>query len=451
MAKVRQFPASEEATSPWIEELIVQNFKSLAGKEPYRIAVRPLTLLAGANSSGKSSAVQPLLLLKQTLEASFDPGPLRLSGPHLEFSSTRQIQSRAPGGSGSVEIGARLSGGTQIVSCFQTQGEKNFDLISTKMSVDDEEVLLFPDSSHEELLGRLPKGVATLLRESQGTLLVLEDRCFLRFALTGKISVPSMEVVAVFRQANKMIYALVELITKMVHVRGLRDNPQRTYGITAVGNRFPGPFEPYVASILQSWQEEKSEKLKELGTQLEALGLTWKVQVRQPNASELEVSVGRLPHARRGGAQDFVNIADVGFGVSQTLPVLVALLTAEPGQLVFLEQPEIHLHPKAQVALAGVLADAAKRGVRVIAETHSILLLTAVQALVAEGDLSPEEVILHWFERNEKGVTSITTRELDEQGRYGDWPEDFADTEMAVQSRYLDAVEQRMRAAGGGK
>ena len=96
-------------------------------------------------------------------------------------------------------------------------------------------------------------------------------------------------------------------------------------------------------------------------------------------------------------------------------------------------------------------ADAAKRGLRVIAETHSILLLTAVQALVAEGDLAPEEVILHWFERNEKGVTSITTRELDEQGRYGDWPEDFADTEMAVQSRFLDAVEQRMRAAGGGK
>jgi len=59
MAKVREFPASEQGSSPCIEELIVRNFKSLAGKEPYRIAVRPLTLLAGANSSGKSSAVQP--------------------------------------------------------------------------------------------------------------------------------------------------------------------------------------------------------------------------------------------------------------------------------------------------------------------------------------------------------------------------------------------------------
>ena len=56
-----------------------------------------------------------------------------------------------------------------------------------------------------------------------------------------------------------------------------------------------------------------------------------------------------------------VNIADVGFGVSQVLPVLVALIVAEPGQLVYLEQPELHLHPRAQVALARVLADAAKQ------------------------------------------------------------------------------------------
>ena len=80
-----------------------------------------------------------------------------------------------------------------------------------------------------------------------------------------------------------------------------------------------------------------------------------------------------------------VSIADVGFGVSQVLPVLVALIVAEPGRLVYLEQPELHLHPRAQVALAQVLAAAAKRGVRVVAETHSSLLLLAVQTLVAEG------------------------------------------------------------------
>ena len=71
------------------------------------------------------------------------------------------------------------------------------------------------------------------------------------------------------------------------------------------------------------------------------------------------------------------NIADVGFGVSQVLPVLVALRAADRGRLVYLEEPEIDLHPRAQTKLADILADAAKRGVRVVAETHSTLLLTA--------------------------------------------------------------------------
>jgi len=62
-------------------------------------------------------------------------------------------------------------------------------------------------------------------------------------------------------------------------------------------------------------------------------------------------------------------------------------VVAEPGQLVYIEQPEIHLHPKAQIVLAELLADAANRGVRVVAETHSALLLLAVQALVAEQKL----------------------------------------------------------------
>ena len=146
-----------------------------------------------------------------------------------------------------------------------------------------------------------------------------------------------------------------------------------------------------------------------------------------------------------GKLDDLVNIADVGFGVSQVLPVVVALAAAEPGRLVYLEQPELHLHPRAQAALAEVLADAARRGVRVVAETHSSTLLLAVQALVAEGELPTEDVILHWFQRDADGVTRVTSADLDQLGAYGDWPEDFGDVESAVQNRYLDAVESRTK------
>ena len=96
--------------------------------------------------------------------------------------------------------------------------------------------------------------------------------------------------------------------------------------------------------------------------------------------------------------------------------------------------------------MAEVLADAAKRGVRVVAETHSSLLLLAIQALVAEGKLSPELVKLHWFKRGSDGVTTITSADLDDSGAFGeDWPEDFSDIELQAQSRYLDSVASRKK------
>ena len=92
--------------------------------------------------------------------------------------------------------------------------------------------------------------------------------------------------------------------------------------------------------------------------------------------------MGRLPHPRQGGAKDLVSIADVGFGVSQTLPVVVASAPRSQEQLVYIEQPEIHLHPRGQVAMARLLVNAARRGARVVAETHSSLILLAVQTLL---------------------------------------------------------------------
>ena len=217
-----------------------------------------------------------------------------------------------------------------------------------------------------------------------------------------------------------------------------------------MGSAFPGIFEPYVANIVYDWQKNEPDRLRMLAEGLQQLGLTWKVQAKQLDATGIELKVGRLPRQRRGGAQDLVNIADVGFGVCQVLPVLVALLAAQPGQMVYLEQPESHLHPRAQVALAGLLADAAQRGVRVVVETHSALLLLTVQSLVAEGSLPPSNVSLNWFRRRDDGTADITTAELDGQGAYGDWPEDFGETLLASQERYLDAVEELLPQAMDG-
>jgi predicted ATPase len=88
-----------------------------------------------------------------------------------------------------------------------------------------------------------------------------------------------------------------------------------------------------------------------------------------------------------------------------------------------------------------VLADAAKRGVRVIAETHSSLLIRGAQTLVAKGELHPKLVKLHWFSRDEEtGESKITSADLDENGAFGDWPSDFAEVELRSEGDYLDAV-----------
>src|SRR5580700_3396655 len=75
-----------------ITRIAVEGFKSIAKRQEIEIA--PLTILAGANSSGKSSIMQPLLMLKQTLEATYDPGPLKLDGPNVRFTSADEFLSR---------------------------------------------------------------------------------------------------------------------------------------------------------------------------------------------------------------------------------------------------------------------------------------------------------------------------------------------------------------------
>src|SRR4051812_43714179 len=84
--------AQPEYSRKGITSIAIEGFKSISQKQS--IEIRPLTILAGANSSGKSSIMQPLLLLKQTLNASYDPSPLMLNGPNIKFTVAEQILSK---------------------------------------------------------------------------------------------------------------------------------------------------------------------------------------------------------------------------------------------------------------------------------------------------------------------------------------------------------------------
>lgn len=169
-------------------------------------------------------------------------------------------------------------------------------------------------------------------------------RCFLAFGVQTIEEIDGHPSLPLFREPGALF---APHIRKVIHVPGLRGNPERTYKTTAISSDFPGTFEHYVASIINHWQVSHDHRLRELERTLQTLGLTQKIDAKQIDDSQVELRVSRLPHRARGGAMDMVSIADVGFGVSQALPVLVALHAAQPGQLVYLEQPEIHLHPRA--------------------------------------------------------------------------------------------------------
>jgi predicted ATPase len=175
---------------------------------------------------------------------------------------------------------------------------------------------------------------------------------------------------------------------------------------------------------------------------LQLLELASDVQTRKLNESQIEV---RVPRTLKGDSKDLVNVADVGLAVSQILPPLVALTLAHPNQLVYIEQPELHLHPRAQWKLALILAQASNRGVRLVIETHSSLLLRGILSEIAEGRIANDKVILHWFERDkETGLSAVHPKVPDSAGRVGEWPEDFSDVELKSDSQYLDAVEKKL-------
>jgi len=417
----------------------VEGFKSFAERQ--RVEIGPLTLLAGANSSGKSSLVQPLLLLKQTLEASYDPGTLLLDGPHVRFSSADQLLTRLAGRTvAEFRVGFETDRRYSIFQVFRRNESQSFDLIQSDLKISGREVLLRADAKNlqtdavEDLSPAFFGALANMYPDGLRWE-VARRRCFLSVAMLGNDD-------DWIEPTPERIFG--GLLHRIIHVPGLRGNPERSYNTSAVGDSFPGTFEYYVASIIVAWKKSSDIRLASLGRALQCLGLTWKIEANALDATRVELLVGRLPKkTRASGGGDLVNIADVGLGVSQVLPVLVALLTAEPGQFVYIEQPELHLHPQAQQALAPILAEAAGRGVRVVTETHSSILLLAIQALVAEGKLAPDIVKLHWFQRDSRGATRVTSGDLDQRGAYGDWPVDFGEVQAMVRDRYLDAVETK--------
>jgi predicted ATPase len=428
-------------------KISVEGYKSIAQKRCVNLT--GLTILSGANSSGKSSFMQPLLLLKQTLENDFDAGSLMLDGPNVKLTDSSEIISKVP----SIErefFAISFEDDIEETKAYYKFREKrgiHIDGIYHQSAQFPGGIRLHLGLKSSEIEPLLPeKDFAPFKQffggEKKVSWRVVRVRCFLELKMV--VDARTIPFVAGVAPADN----LATLARRLIHVPGLRGNPERSYKAAISEAVYPGSFEKYVASIIHNWSTDKRDRPKFLALrdQLKHLGLAASIETVSINDTRLEIRISRH-NGCSATESDNVNIADVGFGVSQTLPVLVALLAARKNQVVYIEQPELHLHPRAQFNLGSIIAAAvSERNINVVIETHSSILIRAIQILVAKKELDPAVVSLNWFTQDAAtGQTEIAQAQLDSVGAFGDWPEDFDDVALTVEQSYLDAVEEAIQ------
>lgn len=424
-------------------ELSVEGYKSISTRQCLKFD--GLTVLAGANSSGKSNFMQPFLILKQTIENHYDSGVLELYGENVKLTDSSQIISKVPHYSKkSFSLEMQTKEHTCKVSYKYKRGYGlRVDSVTMVNETIPNGLTLEVGMKNEDIEEKVPKKDFEFFnrfyeeKKLKPRWKAIRNKCFIKAELSheGKEFFP-------IKACIDPTHQLERLVTGMIHVPGLRGNPERTYKIAASEDIYPGSFEKYVASIISQWNKLKKYKTKYslLKEHLSNLGLATNIRTSKVNDTSVEIQISR---SKDSNEKDCVNIADVGFGVSQAIPVLVALIGAKKGQYVYIEQPELHLHPNAQFKLAPIIVSAINRGVHVIIETHSSIIIRGFQIAVVKKELDYEKVALNWFTQNtETGETEVSKASLDKFGAFGDWPEDFDDTSLMVEQMYLDAVEE---------
>ena len=204
----------------------------------------------------------------------------------------------------------------------------------------------------------------------------------------------------------------------------VRSRPLRTYDPTRPR---PDPEGEYIPTYLASLSQRDKEKWDFLKSALEnfgqAAGLFDEISIKLLGLTEgtpFQIQVRKFGGRVKG---PWRNLIDVGYGVSQTLPVLAELLDSESAPLFLLQQPEVHLHPSAQAALGSLFCSVAGPERQLIVETHSDYLLDRVRMDVRDKktDLKPEDVSILYFERDGLEV-NIHSLRLDEMGNVLDAP-----------------------------
>ncbi|MDE0158919.1 MAG: AAA family ATPase [Candidatus Dadabacteria bacterium] len=207
----------------------------------------------------------------------------------------------------------------------------------------------------------------------------------------------------------------------------VRSEPKRTYDPARLSSDPEGDYVPmYLANAYarqrRVWNYLKNE-LERFG---QASGLFDEITVKHLGktlGSPFQLQVRKFAGRRKG---PWKNLVDVGYGISQVLPVVTELFRQDAAPLVLLQQPEVHLHPSAQAALGTLFCQIAVRSSQLVVETHSDYIVDRVRMEVRDNNipLKPEDVSILFFERKELDV-HIHSLRLDEEGNILDVPPNY--------------------------
>ena len=456
------------------KHLRIQNFKGWEDTGPIRMA--PITLFFGANSSGKSSIGQFLMMLKQTVESPdrkvvFYPGGKNSA---VQLGSYKEmVFRRDPKKEISFEYQWSLHDSLTIKDPISDQSFKGDTLdFEAEVGLSDSNLLEVRRTKYRvlkedyqslsvELKKKGDKREYTVSAEGYN-LVRKRGRGWLLRDVGRFYGFPD-EAVAYYQNAEFLqeLNLEQELLFKSIYYLGpLRTKADRLYtwtGVTPESVGFAG--ENTVAAILAARDRrislgyrQRTKPLEEIvSSKLKEMGLIEKFKVNpiSEQRQEYEVDV----HTK--GSMGWVDLPDVGFGISQVLPVLVQCFYAPPGSIIIIEQPEIHLHPSAQSALADVMINAINskengndRNIQLVIETHSEHFLRRLQRRIAEGVIDEEKVSAYFANIN-KIPAALESLQIDQFGNIRNWPEHFFGDEMGdiiIQSEA--AMNKRIKQSG---
>ncbi|WP_119964027.1 AAA family ATPase [Simplicispira lacusdiani] len=428
-----------------IDQLHLQNLKAWRDSGPVRLS--PVTMLLGTNSSGKSTLLQSLLLLKQTVAA-----PDRTV--HLNL-----------GGDGAHDL-VRL-GGFDDVLARGVAAPRQFSIALSFQRPEGERVrhghfaCSYGQTARGAVaiqaleLSTVARRFRALRRERGAYAVYVDDEARPRgkgpeLAPERSIAL-SAEALALLgsdgAHLQDLSLALRRELEGIVYPGPLRRRPERDYlwskaAPGELGSDGHQAIDALLANALLP-SEQQGHMLRSVAHWLRRMGMAEQLSVR---------AVGRSGRYELLVHHDGVvaNLHDVGVGVSQVLPVLAVAYCAPPGSTVLLEEPEIHLHPLAQAVLAEVFAEVSQqRQVQFLVETHSEHLFRHMQTLIARRQTNTTQCRMLFVER--RGADAVLVPlDVDEFGAVRNWPQHFFGDALGEAREQARARAQRLREASSG-